>query len=72
MLTAAISDARDWIAQAKVLLHSASPLIPNLSDKKTQWRKRRNGAQAVIGTNALYDHDYAARHEQALTWLTIR
>jgi hypothetical protein len=38
MLTTAISDARDWMAVRTKVLHSASPLIPNLSDKKTQWR----------------------------------
>jgi hypothetical protein len=39
VLTAAIGDRSDQIAvQEKVLLHAASPLIPDLTDKKTQWR----------------------------------
>jgi hypothetical protein len=38
MLTATIIDARDWMAVYAKVLHAASPVIPNPTDKKTQWR----------------------------------
>jgi hypothetical protein len=38
MLMSAVSDARDWTAVRTKVLHSASPLILNLTNKKTQLR----------------------------------